>query len=359
MPELPEVESVRRAIAPALEGRRSTAVEIYDVRLTRPEDPLVVAAELTGERVERVDRRGKYLIVRFASGRALLIHLRMTGSLLRDPSGQTHVRAVLSLDDGSEVGYRDVRRFGTWLLLEPGELEPYLGERLGEEPLVAAFTAKGLGERLARAGARRSRPRCSTSARSRAREHLRRRGALARAAPSAPPGRLARPERAAPPSHRDPQGARARDRPAGLDALGLPAPGRLVRLDAEGVPRLRPHRRALRPLRHAVREDPRRRPRHLVLPALPASGMTVHVVFETHSLSVDNERGIATGWLDGTLSEEGAAWPRSWESADAARSTPSSPRTSAARSRRRSGPSAARRFRPTEMPGCGSATTAS
>ena len=148
MPELPEVESVRRAIAPALEGRRLEHVEIDDVRLTRPEDPLVVAAELTGERVEHVDRRGKYLIVRFASGRALLIHLRMTGSLLREPAEASHVRAVLRLDDGSTVGYRDVRRFGTWLLLEPGELEPYLGARLGEEPLVAAFTAKGLGERL-------------------------------------------------------------------------------------------------------------------------------------------------------------------------------------------------------------------
>ena len=118
MPELPEVESVRRAIAPALEGHTLAAVRIDDVRLTRPEDPLLVAAELTGERVEHVDRRGKYLVVRFASGRALLIHLRMTGSLLRDPSGQTHVRAVLTLDDGTEVGYRDVRRFGTWILLD-------------------------------------------------------------------------------------------------------------------------------------------------------------------------------------------------------------------------------------------------
>ena len=154
MPELPEVESVRRAIAPALEGRRLQHVEIDDVRLTRPEDPLLVAAELTGERVEHVDRRGKYLIVRFASGRALLIHLRMTGSLLREPAEASHVRAVLRLDDGSTVGYRDVRRFGTWLLLEPGELEPYLGARLGEEPLVASFTAKGLGERLHGAGRR-------------------------------------------------------------------------------------------------------------------------------------------------------------------------------------------------------------
>jgi formamidopyrimidine-DNA glycosylase len=124
MPELPEVETVRRAIAPALEGRRLEHVEITDARLTRPQDPLAVAAELTGERVERVDRRGKYLVVRFASGRALLIHLRMTGSLLRDPAGSSHLRAILRLDDGTEIGYRDIRRFGTWLLVEPGELEP-------------------------------------------------------------------------------------------------------------------------------------------------------------------------------------------------------------------------------------------
>ena len=149
MPELPEVESVRRAIAPALEGRTLVEVAIDDVRLTRPEEPDVVAAELVGERVEHVDRRGKYLILRFESGRALLIHLRMTGSLVTDPDGVSHLRAVLRLDTGTAVGYRDVRRFGTWLLLEPGELEPYLGARLGGEPLVAAFTAKGLGERLA------------------------------------------------------------------------------------------------------------------------------------------------------------------------------------------------------------------
>jgi formamidopyrimidine-DNA glycosylase len=149
LPELPEVETVRRGIAPALEGRRLEHVEISDIRLTRPEDPLIVASELTGERVERVDRRGKYLIVCFASGRALLIHLRMTGSLRAEAlAGDPHRRALLTLDDGSEVAYRDVRRFGTWLLLEPGELEPYLGARLGEEPLVDAFTAKGLGERL-------------------------------------------------------------------------------------------------------------------------------------------------------------------------------------------------------------------
>ncbi len=82
MPELPEVESVRRQLEPALVGRRFERVRIDDPRLVRPYEPAEVAAELEGERVAAVERRGKYLVVRFESGRVLLIHLRMTGSLL-------------------------------------------------------------------------------------------------------------------------------------------------------------------------------------------------------------------------------------------------------------------------------------
>jgi formamidopyrimidine-DNA glycosylase len=157
MPELPEVESVRRRLAPALEGRRLERVEILDARLTRPFDPEEVARELQGERIGAVDRRGKYLIVRFESGRSLLVHLRMTGSLRNGPAGSLpddpHRRAVVSLDDGSDVAYRDVRRFGTWLLLEPGELEPYLDARVGPEPLGPGFRARDLEAKLARRAA--------------------------------------------------------------------------------------------------------------------------------------------------------------------------------------------------------------
>jgi formamidopyrimidine-DNA glycosylase len=153
MPELPEVESVRRQLEPALVGRRFERVRIDDTRLVRPYEPAEVAAELQGERVAEVGRRGKYLVVWFESGRVLLIHLRMTGSLLHGPGGSLeedpHRRAVVRLDDGSDVAYRDVRRFGTWLLLEPGEAEPYLQARVGDEPLDALFTAARLGERLA------------------------------------------------------------------------------------------------------------------------------------------------------------------------------------------------------------------
>jgi formamidopyrimidine-DNA glycosylase len=154
MPELPEVETVRTALEPVLVGRTFERVEIADSRLTRPHDPAEVAAELTGERVDAVERRGKYLIVRFESGRVLLIHLRMTGNVLHVPGGaladDPHRRAVVTLDNGSDVVvYRDVRRFGTWLLVEPGELDAYLARRLGAEPLGRAFTTTGLATRLA------------------------------------------------------------------------------------------------------------------------------------------------------------------------------------------------------------------
>ena len=153
MPELPEVETIRLALEPHLVGRRFERVVIDDTRLVRPFEPTAVAAELEGERVAAVERRGKYLIVRFESGSALLIHLRMTGSLRHAAAGSLqedpYRRAVVKLDDGSDVAYRDVRRFGTWQLLEPGELDPYLAQRLGGEPLERSFTARRLGERLA------------------------------------------------------------------------------------------------------------------------------------------------------------------------------------------------------------------
>jgi formamidopyrimidine-DNA glycosylase len=152
VPELPEVETIRAKLAPALTGRRLDSVAILDPRLVRPYEPAEVAAELTGERVAAVERRGKYVVVRFESGRVLLIHLRMTGSLRTsegDLAEDPHRRAVIRLDNGSDVVYRDIRRFGTWLLLEPEEVEPYLAARLGEEPLDALFTAAHLGERLA------------------------------------------------------------------------------------------------------------------------------------------------------------------------------------------------------------------
>jgi formamidopyrimidine-DNA glycosylase len=148
MPELPEVETIRRRLAPVLEGATIERAEIADPRLTRPVDPALVADALTGERIEALDRRGKYLLWRLSSGRTLVVHLRMTGSLRHASDGElpedAYRRATLALDTGAAVGYRDVRRFGTWELLDEGHLRPYLDARLGPEPLAGSFTASRL-----------------------------------------------------------------------------------------------------------------------------------------------------------------------------------------------------------------------
>jgi formamidopyrimidine-DNA glycosylase len=147
MPELPEVETVRSQLAPLLEGRVLERVRILDQRLTRPVDPREVELELTGERVALVDRRGKYLLVRFESGLALVVHLRMTGSFGFGPA--SHERARVDLDDGRRLVYRDVRRFGTWLVLPANDLERYFAARLGREPIDRRFTVRELEARLA------------------------------------------------------------------------------------------------------------------------------------------------------------------------------------------------------------------
>jgi formamidopyrimidine-DNA glycosylase len=147
VPELPEVETERGRLAARLVGRRLASVLIDAARLTRPDDPAAVAARLGGERVAAVERRGKYLLVRLASGSVLLVHLRMTGGFRYAPA--SHERAVLELDDGTRIAYRDTRRFGTWSLLEAGDAGEHLDVRVGPEPLGRSFTTAFLAGRLA------------------------------------------------------------------------------------------------------------------------------------------------------------------------------------------------------------------
>jgi formamidopyrimidine-DNA glycosylase len=146
VPELPEVETIRTQLEPRLVGRRLDLVSIFDPRLTRPLDPREVSAELEGARVEAVERRGKYLVLRLDSGSSLLVHLRMTGSFGFMPT--SHERAVLELEGGERLVYRDVRRFGTWLVVDAVELEPYLSAKNGPEPLSSRFTSAWLANQL-------------------------------------------------------------------------------------------------------------------------------------------------------------------------------------------------------------------
>ncbi len=142
MPELPEVETIRRQLAPHLEGRTVTVAEILDARWTRPTPPGEIERALSGARIEGVERAGKYLIWVLAGDRHLLIHLRMTGTLLFNPDSEPpHTRVRFALDDGHRVAYVDPRRFGTGhLLTGRATREAYLAERLGPEPLTPAFT---------------------------------------------------------------------------------------------------------------------------------------------------------------------------------------------------------------------------
>jgi len=142
MPELPEVETIRRQLAPHLEGRTLASVELRDFRWTQPAPPELIAAELTGARVQKLGRRGKYLIWELDRDRHLLVHLRMTGSLLLDPAPEpAHAHARFELDDGHALVYVDPRRFGTGhLMLSTSARDAYLNARLGAEPLTSEFT---------------------------------------------------------------------------------------------------------------------------------------------------------------------------------------------------------------------------
>jgi formamidopyrimidine-DNA glycosylase len=146
MPELPEVETIRRQLAPHLEGRTIVQAEILDPRWTRPLAPAPVAEQLRGRLVEDVGRSGKYLVWRLAGELYLLIHLRMTGALLFDPAvDPPHTRVRFELDDGHRMVYVDPRRFGTGHLVEGASArDAYLAARIGIEPMTPEFTLEHL-----------------------------------------------------------------------------------------------------------------------------------------------------------------------------------------------------------------------
>jgi formamidopyrimidine-DNA glycosylase len=150
MPELPEVETVRRQLEPEVRGRTIESAEVLDERWTRPELPSLVEEALAGRRIEAVSRRGKYLVLELDNGAALVMHLRMTGNLLlREPEAQPdarHLRARLVLDDESELWFTDARRFGHATVLAGDEIDSYFASRLGVEPLGGELTPELLLE---------------------------------------------------------------------------------------------------------------------------------------------------------------------------------------------------------------------
>jgi formamidopyrimidine-DNA glycosylase len=146
MPELPEVETIRRQLEPAIVGRVIESVEVLDERWTRPVRPGEVERALVGHRIEAVERRGKYLLLRLDADRTLAMHLRMTGNLLLSRPGAepSHLRASIALDDGTRLLFTDPRRFGQGVVLEDDRLDDHFADRLGVEPLSEALTAEEL-----------------------------------------------------------------------------------------------------------------------------------------------------------------------------------------------------------------------
>jgi formamidopyrimidine-DNA glycosylase len=152
VPELPEVETIRRYLAPHVEGRRIERIEVLDPRWSEPAPPEELAHAVDGRRIERLLRRGKYLDWVLEDEVHVVMHLRMTGNILlvtRDEDeaapARKHLRVRIELDDGNRALFVDPRRFGTGdVLLGDDARDDYFGSRLGVEPLSPDFTAEAL-----------------------------------------------------------------------------------------------------------------------------------------------------------------------------------------------------------------------
>jgi formamidopyrimidine-DNA glycosylase len=164
MPELPEVETVRRGLAPVLEGARFAKVEQRrpDLRFPFPKD---FAKRLKGRQVEQVGRRAKYLVATLDDGEVLAMHLGMSGRFViekgdktivpgefvyEEPRDAKHEHVVFTMSNGAVIRYSDARRFGYMTLIEPGGMDAHpLFKGLGVEPLDGALTPEFLARRAA------------------------------------------------------------------------------------------------------------------------------------------------------------------------------------------------------------------
>ncbi len=155
MPELPEVETIRRQLAPLLPGRSVTGADSHGSEKFLP------ARLIVGARFATVGRRGKYLIIGLDEDHELVVHLGMTGQLLHAATVDAlaplrfgtdpHVRAEWLLDDGAILVYRDVRRFGRLRVVETGDYSSIATlATIGPEPLDQTFTAAGLHEAVSK-----------------------------------------------------------------------------------------------------------------------------------------------------------------------------------------------------------------
>ena len=148
MPELPEVETIRNELAPWVVGQSFTKVTISDVRLVCGGSAEEVRRGLIEQKIESLERRGKYLIFHLSNDRSLIMHLRMTGSLLLNHKDMDrYARAIFHLSNGHRLVFNDRRRLGLIRLVDDADTVVC---KLGPEPLDQSFTPDILGQRFSR-----------------------------------------------------------------------------------------------------------------------------------------------------------------------------------------------------------------
>jgi formamidopyrimidine-DNA glycosylase len=152
MPELPEVETVRRGLALKMTGRKIVRAELRRQDLRRPFPPMLEST-LTGAAIGALGRRGKYILIELDDNGTLLLHLGMSGRITADRGDGPHARhdhVILTLDDGTVVRFNDARRFGLLDFIRRGEEDAHpLLAGMGPEPLEPGFDGDYLSKKLA------------------------------------------------------------------------------------------------------------------------------------------------------------------------------------------------------------------
>lgn len=152
MPELPEVETVKRSLESHLVGEKITGIEIYYGGIIKEPESALFRSLIVGKEIRSLTRRGKYLLCELSEGLTLVIHLRMTGRLyLTDPQQlvEKHTHIIFRLSGGKELRFHDTRKFGLIYLVPTGCWQPIGGLfSLGPEPLEEAFTLAYLQEKI-------------------------------------------------------------------------------------------------------------------------------------------------------------------------------------------------------------------
>jgi formamidopyrimidine-DNA glycosylase len=145
MPELPEVETIKNELMAHVIGRDVTGVNLLWAGIVRQPSAEQFCSRVIGQRIAGLTRRGKYLLFDLSSGEILVMHLKMTGSLILNPADDRFMRAMFHLGDGTRLGFRDPRKFGVmWLTGDRNTV----ADRLGPEPLEPGFTPDVLAGRL-------------------------------------------------------------------------------------------------------------------------------------------------------------------------------------------------------------------